>query len=369
MRCFLSKICILILLLICTFIATACGQGDESINTKQWYLENTGDAKYISKCEEYNQYITMEEDVDIDYREMAELFDGKDIGEEVVVALLDTGVDFNHDGLHNAMWILSGQINNEHFDGNFAIESDSREVSPSTQKTEIVSHGTGCAGIISAKINDAGIAGIASTRNVKILSVNITNDSASFTSARTEDLISAIKFAELSGSKICNISFSTADYSKELEEVIRNSSMLFVVSAGNGEPLGYNIDKHMLYPASLNLENLITVANLNYTRKLNRSSNFGEGSVDIAVPGTCIYTTAEDSTNKFRSGTSIAALMVAAVASVIFSIDNGIPASEVKNIIVKNSDYYPLLDGKVQSSGSLNAYKAVEYAISLYGNK
>jgi subtilisin family serine protease len=361
MKYYLSKISIL-LVFICIFSISSCSQNDKLINSKQWYLENTGDAKQISTSEDYNKYIRMKEDVDIDYIGMLEILKDRDASEEVIVALLDTGVDFNHVGLKNAEYIPVGQKDNKDFDGNFAIEPDSHSVSAFNPKTGFDPHGTACAGVISSRIDGKGIAGIASTRNVKILSIDIAVDNSDQTFSRTEDLISAIQFAELNDAKVCNISFSTEDYNEKLEERIKNSSILFVVSAGNGHPLGYNIDKNQIYPACFNLENVITVGNLNYGGKLDRSSNFGKNCVDIVAPGTCIYTSAEENSYQFRSGTSIATPMVTAVAAVIFSIDNTISASEVKNIIIDSADNYSSLENKIRSSGSLNACNAVKYA-------
>ena len=77
----------------------------------------------------------------------------------------------------------------------------------------------------------------------------------------------------------------------------------------------HNIDQNPVYPASLPYDNIITVANLIFNGKLDRSSNFGPASVDIAAPGTFILSTIPDKSYAFMSGTSMAAPMVAGAAA------------------------------------------------------
>ena len=115
--------------------------------------------------------------------------------------------------------------------------------------------------------------------------------------------------------------------------------MLFVVAAGNGneDEIGYNIDQNPVYPASLPYDNIITVANLIFNGKLDRSSNFGPASVDIAAPGTFILSTIPDKSYAFMSGTSMAAPMVAGAAAMLYSARPELSLQDVRNILITSA--------------------------------
>ena len=101
-----------------------------------------------------------------------------------------------------------------------------------------------------------------------------------------DNVIAAIKYAKANGAQICNLSFGSQNCTEEFKAAIRDSGMLFIVAAGNGDDnaIGYNIDASPIYPASLPFDNVITVANLMFDGKLDESSNFGAGSVLPPAP-------------------------------------------------------------------------------------
>ena len=105
-----------------------------------------------------------------------------------------------------------------------------------------------------------------------------------------ESVIEAVRYAQANGAQICNLSFGSSQSTPEFESAIRDSNMLFVVAAGNGNQyeIGYDIDKYPVYPASLPFDNVITVGNLMFNGRLDESSNYGCASVDLAAPGTYI---------------------------------------------------------------------------------
>ena len=89
----------------------------------------------------------------------------------------------------------------------------------------------------------------------------------------------AIKYAEDNGAVICNLSLTSTTDDKALYEAMKNSGMLFVVAAGNGNPkTGKGVDTDMIpfYPAAYDLDNIISVANLSFDGALSASSNYGE---------------------------------------------------------------------------------------------
>ena len=175
-------------------------------------------------------------------------------------------------------------------------------------------------------------------------------------------VIEAIHYAEKNGAQICNMSLSFQNYNQEMEKVMRESKMLFVVSAGNQAMRGLNIDFIPSYPASYNLPNMIVVANLSYDGKLNAQSNFGSKSVDVSAPGTCIYSTDVNGSYGYLTGTSMAAPIVSGIAALVYLVTENPNAEKVKDIICKSVDEKGNLIAKTVSGGIVDGKAAVEKA-------
>jgi subtilisin family serine protease len=94
--------------------------------------------------------------------------------------------------------------------------------------------------------------------------------------------IEAIKYATMMGADICNLSWGTPKLVDTLKQVMKESNMLFVAAAGN---TGDNNDAKPIYPADLELDNLISVTFVNADGQLTDQSNYGPNSVDLAAPG------------------------------------------------------------------------------------
>ena len=106
----------------------------------------------------------------------------------------------------------------------------------------------------------------------------------------------------------------------------------------------------------------ITVANLIFNGKLDRSSNFGPASVDIAAPGTFILSTIPDKSYAFMSGTSMAAPMVAGAAAMLYSARPELSLQDVRNILITSAHKLDTLNGRVYSGGMLDVYSALQWA-------
>lgn len=265
----------------------------------------------------------------------------------VTVALIDTGVDITHSDLAGSIWVNEDEIAGDGIDndGNGYIDdvngwnfySNNNQVFAGDEDD----HGTHGAGTIAGAWNGQGMA-----QSVK----------------------DAIRYAQANGADICNLSMGTSSYDPEMEALMQNSSMLFVVSAGNGDNWGrgYNIDYWPVYPAAYTGDNSITVANLMFNGSLDESSNFGTFSVDIAAPGTYILSTTPGGYG-FMSGTSMAAPMVTGVAALVYSCRTDLSLMDVRQAILASAKPMEEMAGKLTSGGILDAYGAITYGLAVNG--
>jgi subtilisin family serine protease len=293
---------------------------------------------------------------------------------EVVVAIIDTGIDNTHPDLAENIWVNQYEIpgdgidndRNGYVDDIYGWDFYNDDSSVSHYKYDGKAkmnlslpednddHGTHIAGIIGAvPDNGIGIAGIASKINIKLMVLKI-NGGAEGTGS-ISDAILAVKYATKMGADICNISWGTNQYSPTLKETIKESDLLFVAAAGN---LGQDNDNKPVYPASFKLDNLISVTFIDANGKLTKLSNYGKESVEFAAPGTDIMSTVVGSYKTF-SGSSMAAPQVSAVASLLYTYDDNLYPLAVKNIMIKTLKPITGLKDTILNPGIPNAYKAL----------
>ena len=305
--------------------------------------------------------------VDINIRPAWDLYDQSENKRSVVVAIIDTGVDYNHQEFSGAMWTNPGEIPGDGIDndGNGYVD-DVHGWNFYSGNSQIFvgeedSHGTHAAGTIAAVRGSYGIAGITDNNYVKIMSLKALGGSDG--TGSPDSVIQAIRYAEANGATICNLSMGTSAYNEALAQTMQNSKMLFIVACGNGgiAGKGYDTDIYPVYPASFPFDNVISVANLLFDGSLSRDSNYGAASVDIAAPGTYIVSTLPGNNYGFMSGTSMAAPMVTGVAVMLYSYRPEISLSDVKNILLNSSRKMDQLSGKMVSGGMLDAYAALSY--------
>lgn len=318
---------------------------------------------------EFQPYVFIKKGVDIDAAGMWGTIDKIPLS-DTVVAIIDTGIAIDHEDLFDNIWNNKGEIPDDQIDndGNGYIDDvcgfnfcrydarvDAYERSPNENM-----HGTECAGIIGAMDNERGIKGIAKVQIMVLKAFDNNEDSISIEDIN--HIVEAIKYAEDNGAKVCNMSFSSKADSPELYNAMKSSSMLFVVSAGNGMPRGIAVD-HSVFPAAYKLPNMITVANMNYGGFLEKSSNFGKETVDIMAPGTSLFTTTPEGYG-YASGTSMATAVVSGVAGLLFSLDKTATAIDIKRIINSSVTPYPLEDEKITTGGLVNGKNAVQLLLS-----
>ena len=291
-------------------------------------------------------------------------YDAKSGKRQVIVALIDTGVDITHPELSGSIWTNTGEIPGDGIDndGNGYIDDvtwnfydNNAQVFTGTDDN----HGTHSAGTIAAARNGVGTVGICDPAYVKIMVIKTLGTSSGV--GTVSNVVKAIRYAQANGASICNLSFGTMKYSEELYQAIKDSGMLFIVAAGNGDASGngYSIDEQPMYPASFELDNIISVANLRFDGQLDRASNYGVRSVDLAAPGNYILSTITGNDYAYMSGTSMAAPMVTGTAAMLYSYDASLSLMDVRNRILQSARPLESLSGKVATGGMLDAGAAM----------
>lgn len=337
---------------------------DTDIN-KQWYIDNDGICEEVSVDHDYCDIYSFKKDVDLNIKPIWKKKYKKQ--NEVVVAVIDTGIDFSHEDLVEVKWENKKEIpydgvdndNNGFVDDingwNFC--DNNNDLTSFKEEKYENDHGTLEAGIIAAKHNKIGIAGIAGNCNVKIMNVKILEGLQH--EGSVENLIKGIKYAEDNGALICNLSLGFPFENDQLKKVMEESKMLFITSAGNDNT---NLDKEKVYPACYDLDNQITVASLGFDGKKETNSNYGKYTVDVGAPGAYIYSTSTDGYD-YESGTSMSAAMVSGISALIYAHTDNIEAVEVKKYICQNIEEKSEWADLVKTGGYVDAKKIINKAI------
>jgi subtilisin family serine protease len=336
---------------------------------KQWALFNDGHCSEMVVDASACKTTEITEGIDIGFVGMWQVLEKEEVKRDVIVAIIDTGIDFSSRDLQDVSWenIYESPNNNLDDDGNGYVDDfagwnfvyDTNIVTNSSNLIED-NHGTISAGIIAAEKNDNGMEGVTRGDNIKIMTLKVLGDNLTRGDGIVTDVICAIEYAEQMGASVCNLSLGTYTNNPELFETIKNTKMLFVTSAGNSTGLmRINIDKRQQYPASYSLPNLISVANLGFDGQLYIESNFGPNTVDLAAPGTNIYSTQINGKYGYSTGTSFAAPFVTGVAAVLYQYMEKPTPEGVKKIICDSTTKLPSLSGLLKTEGILNAENAV----------
>ena len=289
--------------------------------------------------------------------------------EEIIVAVVDTGVDYNHEDL--PMWINEGEIagngidddNNGYIDDIYGINTLVRD-SNGNATMDIMdthSHGTHVSGSIAAiQNNNKGVAGIAS--NAKIMAIRTVPNSSDETDV---DVTEAFIYAAKNGAKIINCSFGKSHNERgmmvrdAINHIGEEYGVLVVAAAGNSMR---NIDMYPAYPASFDSENLLVVASTSSSGDFSYFTNYGLEGVDVAGPGSSILSTIPRNRYSNMSGTSMASPNVAGVAAEVLANHPDLKPTELKEILMESSYQTPVYASKIKSGGRVDLERALERA-------
>jgi subtilisin family serine protease len=273
---------------------------------------------------------------------------------DVVVAVLDTGIDYTHPDLQANMWVNPGEVpangidddSNGYVDDVHGINASFRATNRSDPMDDN-GHGTHVAGTIGAVGgNGQGIVGV--NQRVKLLGLKFLSASGS---GSLSDAITAIEYMiQLKNRgvniRVANNSWGGSGYSAALEEAIeraRNAGIIFVAAAGND---GADNDLEPSYPANFELENVVSVAAIDEDGNLASFSNYGASMVDIAAPGVGIYSTFPGNRYARLSGTSMATPHVVGAVALLLASEPGLTMTQViERLYGAGKDRSSLFDG------------------------
>jgi subtilisin family serine protease len=281
-----------------------------------------------------------------------------------VVAVIDTGVDYNHPDLAPNMWVNPGEIPGDNLDndGNGFVDDVHGYdfFNGDGQPLDDQGHGTHVAGTIGAAGNNGiGVTGI--NWDIQIMALKFLGADGSGT---TSDAIDAINYAVANGATISNNSWGGDPYSQAMFDAIsaaRDAGHIFVAASGNGDALGngLNNDADLFYPASYDLDNIIATGAVDHNDNLASFSNYGATTVDLAAPGVNILSTTPGGSYGLSTGTSMAAPHVAGVTALVRDLHPTWSYDEVIAQILASVDPLPTLLGITVTGGRLNAAAAV----------
>ncbi|NOR67499.1 MAG: S8 family serine peptidase, partial [Woeseiaceae bacterium] len=334
-----------------------------------WALDNTGQTGGTP-------------DADVDANDAWDINTGSS---DVIIAIADTGIDYDHPDLAANMWVNEAEQNglpDVDDDGNgyvddiygydFAGASSTVSGDGDGDPNDMWFHGTHVAGAAGAVgNNDEGIVGVC--WDVKLMALKIFADdfSSSDPVAFATDAIEAIQYAVDNGAKIMNASWGGSFYSQALYDAIRkagDAGLIFVAAAGND--YGNDNDVFPIYPASYDLDNIISVMSTDHNDDPAAFTNIGASSVDLAEPGENILSTSP-MTEHFPmlvfgvakgyatlSGTSLSAPLASGACALIWAEYPTLPNSLVKGLLLKTVD--PISAPRsCLSGGRINLYKAL----------
>ena len=275
---------------------------------------------------------------------------------EVVIGVIDSGMDYNHPDLLDNRWVNPGDLPGS----TYGYSTLNAELDPMDSD----SHGTHVAGTIGASGNNGiGVAGV--NWSVTLLPCQFLGPTGGSTAGAIEciNYFTDLKLNHGVNVKATNNSWGGGSYSDTLRAAIESggdAGILFIAAAGND---GVDADSTPMYPAAYDLDTIVSVASTDRNDALSiftsGASNYGAVSVDLGAPGSAILSTVPGGGYASYSGTSMASPHVAGAAALLWSVNPDITALEMKSILMDSGDSLSALEGKTVSGKRLNLANAM----------
>ena len=275
---------------------------------------------------------------------------------EVVIGVIDSGMDYNHPDLVDNRWVNPGDLPGS----TYGYSTLNAELDPMDSD----SHGTHVAGTIGATGNN-GIGVVGVNWNVTLLPCQFLGPTGGSTAGAIEciNYFTDLKLNHGVNVKATNNSWGGGSYSDTLRAAIESggdAGILFIAAAGNS---GVDADSTPMYPAAYDLDAIVSVASTDRNDQLSiftsGASNYGAVSVDLGAPGSAILSTVPGSGYASYSGTSMASPHVAGAAALLWSVNPDITPLEMKSILMDSGDSLSALEGKTVSGKRLNLATAM----------
>lgn len=289
--------------------------------------------------------------------------------DSVIVAVIDTGIDYNHSDLAANMWRNPREVagngvdddRNGYVDDVYGINAIKNSGNPLDDN----GHGTHVAGIIGAVGNNSrGVVGV--NWKVKLVGAKFLSASGSGSIADAIKSMAYVNALKRAGHNVITSSNSWGGggYSKPLGDAIADAGklgVLFIAAAGNASS---NNDWVATYPANYPLDNVISVASIDSSGYLSSFSNYGQKTVHLGAPGRSIYSTVPSNGFGSKSGTSMACPQVSGVAALVRSACDTMSGAHIKNAILSSVVKSDQLWGYTSTGGMVSAGQAVKYAVN-----
>ncbi len=269
---------------------------------------------------------------------------------DIVIGVIDTGVDYDHEDLKDNMWTNPGEIAgngidddaNGYVDDIYGIDAINNDSDPMDDH----GHGTHCSGTIGGVGNNAkGVVGVSWKVRVMALKFLGTNGGS------TSGAIACVNYATKMGAHLTSNSWGGGAFSQTLRDAITANGKLFAAAAGNDTN---DNDASPSYPASYDCENILAVAATDSNDALASFSNYGATSVDIAAPGVDIYSAKPGGGYQTMSGTSMATPHVGGAGALVLSLLPTMTTANLKSALMDGADPVPGLNGKCVTGARLN---------------
>lgn len=301
-------------------------------------------------------------DADIDAPEAWNISTGSS---EVIIGVIDTGVDYNHEDLAANIWTNPNEVpgNGVDDDGNGYIDDvhGINSITGTGNPMDDHYHGSHCSGTIGGVGNNGkGVVGVNWT--VKIIGLKFLDSGGS---GATADAIECINYAiwlknHGTNIRVLSNSWGGGGFEQSLHDAIAaagNVGILFTAAAGNN--YGSNNDTTPFYPATYDCTNILAVMSTDHNDAVSDFSNIGATTVDLAAPGTNILSTFPNNSYSSISGTSMATPHVSGVAGLLLSVNDLLTVQELKDYLMNYGDAKSSLSGKCVSGKRLNAYNSL----------